>query len=194
MSRKNHGITMIGIGAASITGIALAAAFSRGRNKATTAGTERASMGLAPAEEALPRFFSTLCECGTFFETGRGDIILGKGPKSITWRALKQAADLAGFGDASDQIADDTLRRCAYAAMLCAAPYNRDFLTDRVGNNEYRNHEGLGLDLRERPVLWLPMIDLDLLHDCGIVAPSHYEEDGTSTLEIPPELRGHDHG
>lgn len=191
MSKRGDYTMAIGLGAAGVAGVAVLAALGRGRKS----NTPKASMGFAPTEPSqLARLFSEHCEAGSLYETKRGDILLGKGPKSITWRAVRSAAQLAGFADASDQIADDTLRRCAYAALLCAAPYNHDFLTDKVGPNEYRNHEGLGLDLRAKPVLWLPMIDLDLLHGCGVIAPTHYEEDGTSTLEIPPEVRGQHHG
>jgi len=187
MTKRSDIPMAFGVGAG-IAGVALLAAFTRGR-KSSPAAEPVASMGYAPPEtDLLARYVSADCEPGFFYESRRGDILLGKGPKSITWRAVQAAARHAGFGDGSDQIAD-TLRRCSYAALICAAPHNRDFLSEHVGANEYRNHEGYGLDLSSRPVLWMPMLDLDLLRDCGVIAPTVYEEDNASTLEIPPELR-----
>jgi hypothetical protein len=150
----------------------------------------RGAMGLSPA-----RYLRDDAVHGSFYESRRGDILLGHGPKSITWRALYQAALDAGFhadtpgGVSAECIADDSARRVAYAGLICAAPANAAHLTHELRERDFRNHEGVGIDLRTRPILWLPVIDLEMLARCGVVQATRWEEDGTSTLEVPPELR-----
>jgi|GEM_PF-6240427 len=150
----------------------------------------RGAMGFSPA-----RYIRNDAVHGSFYESRRGDLLLGKGPKSITWRALFQAALDAGFQAESDDgvsaecIANDSARRVAYAGLICAAPANAAHLTHDLRERDFRNHEGVGIDLRTRPLLWLPVIDLEMLTRCGVIQSTVWEEDGTSTLEIPPELR-----
>lgn len=152
----------------------------------------RGAMGFSPA-----RYIRDDAIHGSFYESRRGDILLGKGQKSITWRALFQAALDAGFGECpsdgggvtAECIANDSARRVAYAGLICAAPANATHLTADLRERDFRNHEGVGIDLRTRPLLWLPVLDLEMLAQCGVVQAARWEEDGTSTLEIPPELR-----
>lgn len=150
----------------------------------------RGAMGFSPS-----RYIRDDAIHGSFYESRRGDLLLGKGPKSITWRALFQAALDAGFraepdgGTSAECIANDSARRVAYAGLICAAPANATHLTRDLRERDFRNHEGVGIDLRTRPLLWLPVLDLEMLAQCGVVQAARWEEDGTSTLEIPPELR-----
>lgn len=145
----------------------------------------RASMGRRPVVD-VDRYFAQDCSVGTIYQARRGDLMLGRGAKSITWRALVSAARLQGI-DAPERLADDSAARVAYAAMICAAPHNQAALVDAPQKGYRRPHDGRGIDLRSRPAIWLPVPDFDCL-DRGVVAPGAWD-DGSSTLDLPPELR-----
>ncbi len=188
---------LIGLG---LVGLAVSGA---GRGPSTSKREEdeaTGSMGFAPPEPSqdqlkeLAHRFHTLmhddCTPGTFYPSSRGDILLGRGPKSITWRALFTVAQAGGADeDLSARLAADTARKVAYANLICACPYNTQHLTQNVGSNEFKTAFGYGIDLQERPILWMPIINESLFVEHGIVAPDTWEEDSTSTLEVPPELR-----
>lgn len=133
------------------------------------------------------RFVSRVPSMGTLHETERGAIMLGCGPKSIAFQVLCEAASMAGI-DHAKEFAADSSRRVAYASMILAAPANAIHLTHELRRNDFRNRQGLGIDLRTRPILWLPIIDLDMLAQ-GVVSLAVYEEDGSLGTELPPELR-----
>lgn len=145
----------------------------------------RASMGREPVRQNLDRFFVQDCSVGTIYQPKRGDIVLGRGEKSITWRALRSAAALAGVDD-PEKMADDASLRVQYAALVCAAPPNADALCDDPGRGYRRPSDGRGIDMRKRPPLWLVVPDFSML-ELGVVAPAVWE-DGRSALELPPEL------
>lgn len=133
------------------------------------------------------RFVSHVPSMGTLYETERGAIMLGCGTKSIAFLVLREAADMAGI-EHPEEFARDSSRRVAYASMILAAPANAIHLTHELRRNDFRNRQGLGVDLRKRPILWLPIIDLDMLAQ-GVVSLAVYEEDGSLGTELPPELR-----
>jgi len=189
---------LIGLG---LVGLAVSGA---GRGSSTSKREEdedaSGSMGFAPSDPSQDRLkelahrFHTLlhedCMPGSFYPSGRGDILLGRGPKSVTWRALFTVARSGGADeDLASKLAADTARKVAYANLICACPYNSQHLTQDVGSNEFKTAFGYGIDLQERPILWMPIINEPLFVEHGIVAPDLWEEDNSSTLEVPPELR-----
>lgn len=133
------------------------------------------------------RFVSEVPDMGTLFEVDRGCLMLGTGQKSLTYRVLLAAAQLAGAGD-PEAIASDSAARVAYAKLILAAPANAVHLTKNLRAKDVRNVAGYGIDLRRRPVLWLPILDLDMLAR-GVVQVAVYEEDGELCTELPPEIR-----
>lgn len=148
---------------------------------------DRPSMGRRPVAAAdLERYLRQDCTIGTIYQTVRGDIVLGRGPKSITWRALRSAAELQGV-EHPERIADDGSMRVQYAGMICAAPFNAQHLTDDPGKGYRRPGDGLGIDTKAKPAVYLPVPDFDLL-ELGVVAPATWEN-GESTLTLPPEIR-----
>lgn len=155
---------------------------------------EPESTGETPEEDPRPqagfnpgRFVSRVPSMGTLYEAERGAIMLGCGPKSVAFQVLLEAAQMAGVEHPQD-FATDSSRRVAYASMILAAPANAIHLTHELRRNDFRNRQGLGIDLRKRPLLWLPIIDLDMLAQ-GVVSLAVYEEDGSLGTELPPELR-----
>lgn len=156
------------------------AALSSGRR------TERPSMGRKPVAIDLDRYVRQDCTCGTIYQVRRGDLVLGRGPKSITWRVLHAAAELQAIPN-PERVADDSSARVQYAAMICAAPFNQAALCDDPGRGYRRPGDGRGLDMRSKPAIYLPVLDFEAL-EAGIVAPSAWET-GESTLTLPPEIR-----
>lgn len=133
------------------------------------------------------RFVSEVPDMGTLFEVDRGCLMLGTGKKSLTYRVLLSAAQLAG-AEAPEAIASDSSLRVAYAKLVLTAPANAAHLTKNLRAKDVRNVSGYGIDLRRRPVLWLPILDLDMLAR-GVVQVAVYEEDGELCTELPPEIR-----
>jgi len=177
--------TIFAIGGGALLLALLAAS---GRRPVDEAEAERESDGEVAAAGFNPgRFVVDEPEMGRLYQTERGALMLGKGPKSITYRVLLDAAELAGV-ERPEAFAEDSSRRVAYASLILAAPANAVYLTTELRRNDFRNAHGYGIDLRARPVLWLPIVDLDMLA-LGSVQVARYEEDGTLCTELPPEIR-----
>ena len=167
-------------------GLALLAA--SGRRPVEAADEEAPDAEEAAAAGFNPgRFVTQTPEMGRLYETERGAILLGVGDKSITYRVLVDAAELAGVAD-PEAFAADSARRVGYAGLVLAAPANAPYLTTELRHNDFRALDGRGIDLRQRPLLWLPILDLDLLAQ-GIVQVARYEEDGEPCTQLPPEIR-----
>lgn len=141
-----------------------------------------AAVGFNPA-----RYVSEGPEMGRVFTPARGDILLGEGRKSVTYRVLYDAAELAGHPD-PQQFAGDSANRVGYAKLILAAPANAVHLTRKLRKNDFRDHRGLGIDLRTQAPMWLPILCLDMAGQ-GVVSVAYYEEDGLPATELPPELR-----
>lgn len=197
MKNAAHIGGLVGLG---LVGLALSARNSgRSGTTATEDEVDNASMGFSPPTDhehltsmaqKFHEMMSDTCTPGTFYPTGRGDIMLGKGQKSIAWRALFNCSVQHGADEEfANSLATDTARKVSYINLVCACPYNATALTDDLRANEFRTINGYGVDLNERPILWLPPINAELLVAAGVVAPDIWEEDHTSTLEVPPELR-----
>jgi len=142
----------------------------------------RASAGFNPQ-----RFVTSTPEMGRLLETPRGAMMLGTCDQSITFRVLLDAAQLADIKDARN-FACDTARRVMYANLILACPANAPHLTKDLRDSDFRNAQGYGVDLKRRPLLWLPILDLDMLA-YGVVQVAHYEEDNSPCTELPPEIR-----
>lgn len=176
---------MLGAGAAAL--VLLAANGGRRPSDESADEAERddpvAAAGFNPQ-----RLVSNVADMGRLFQpNNRSAIMLGTGPRSITFTVLRGAAELAGIPD-PDHFASDTARRVQYAGLILSAPPNRGYLTKELRQNEFRNAQGYGIDLRLGPVLWLPVIDLDVL-PTGVIVPALWEEDNTPGTELPPEIR-----
>jgi len=141
------------------------------------------AVGFAPGD-VLTRHFDTSARHGSLYQLRRGDIVLGDGLKSLTWRALHSAAIDAAIDD-PESFARETDRKIAYARLLCAG--NEDKLTTDLHPKAFRDDQGRGLAVKDHPVVWMPLLDLDALA-LGIVMPAQWE-DGTSTVYMPPEVR-----
>lgn len=159
-----------------------------GEGEATDEGEVRGSAGFAPATDAvsaIQRHYADDCRHGSLYAPRKGDIVLGRGPKSVCWRALASAAHEADIPD-PETWADATDRKVAYARLLCAG--NADHLTtEDLHPKAFRDDEGRGLCLDRIPALWLPLLALEPL-EYGIVATTQWEDD-SSTIFMPPELR-----
>ena len=144
----------------------------------------RGAAGFVPRpEDTLARHFGTQAGHGSLYQCKKGDIVLGEGQKSLCWRALKSAAQDCGLEDPG-YFARQTDRKIAYARLLCAG--NEHHLTAELHPKAFRNDEGLGLDVKKGPVVWMPLLDLEAL-SMGIVMPTKWE-DGSSTVYLPPEV------
>lgn len=193
MKNAAHIGGLVGLG---LVGLALSA---RSTRSSPIEKEDSGSMGFSPnldhdhLSDMAKRFHEMMCDSctpGKFYPTARGDIMLGKGQKSIAWRSLFNWALLSGSdNDFAEVIAGDTARKVAYANLVCASPYNASALTSDLRSNEFKTVTGRGIDLNERPILWLPPINKQLLIEAGVVAPDIWEDDHTSTLEVPPQLR-----
>jgi len=196
MSKDSNYITAIGYGlAATAATMVVASAFGGKKRMAASlvgiGNSPQGQMGFAPAETVWVDPLSIAqedCGHGTFYIGTRGDILLGVGVKSIAWRAVLQAAKDIGVSH-PESFAQDVVRRVSYASLVCGAPFNSKHLTRDVGRNEFRNLSGFGLNLKSKPLLWLPVIDLELLEATGTVCPGRWDEDDSSGMEIPPECR-----
>ena len=142
-----------------------------------------AAAGFAPGD-ALERHFDTTSRHGSLYQMRRGDIVLGDGKKSLCWRALKAAAEDADLND-PEGFASSTDRKIAYARLLCVG--NEDKLTTDLHPRAFRDDHGRGLNVKDHPVVWLPLLDLEAVA-LGLVAPAQWE-DGSSTVLMPPECR-----
>lgn len=133
------------------------------------------------------RYVSDTPEMGRLYQAPKSALMLGRCERSITYNVLLGAAQLAGVED-PHAFACDTARRVTYAGLILAAEPNAPHLTADLRRNDFRNAQGLGVDLRRRPLLWMPILDLDMLAH-GVIQVAHYEEDGTPGTALPPEIR-----
>lgn len=169
--------------------LALLAASGKSAEEVPSEGEQPDEDDAAAAGFNPGRYLTDVPEMGRIYESQRGDIMLGVCDKSIAYCVLKDAGELAGMSpQEAHAFAADSARRVAYASLILASPANEIHLTRDLRRNDFRNREGLGIDFRKRPLVWLPIIDLDMvLH--GAVVPARYEEDNTLATELPPELR-----
>jgi len=115
-------------------------------------------------------------------------MILGNGPKGIAYRALVSAANESGVED-PERFAAKGWRKAAYAALMVSSQHNAQHCAEGLdARKHFVNHAGIGLAPKNGIVYWLPLLDLDQLRKSGAVVPAEWE-DGTKTVELPPELR-----
>jgi hypothetical protein len=87
---------------------------------------------------------------GCFYQVRRGDIMLGTGSKSITWRALDRAVTfLRGHGHAvPEDLAYDCELRVAYGELILAGGYNAElFSTWGYGRRAFTGVHGRAIPL-----------------------------------------------
>jgi len=119
---------------------------------AASSKSRRASAGFLPSSTSTPT-------PGAWYQSRRSDLLMGRGPRSITWRVLKALAPSRG-----DDFADDTTRRAVVARAIITAPQNAGLLR-RASGRQLCDGQGRTLDVRREPLVWIP----HLKHESGVV-------------------------
>lgn len=115
---------------------------------AASSKSRRASAGFLPSSTSTPT-------PGAWYQSRRSDLLMGRGPRSITWRVLKALAPSRG-----DDFADDTTRRAVVARAIITAPQNAGLLR-RASGRQLCDGQGRTLDVRREPLVWVPCFVAD---------------------------------
>jgi len=96
---------------------------------------------------------------GSWYQSKRSDLLMGKGSRSISWRVLRSLAPSLG-----ETFADNTTRRVVVARAIVTAPQNAGLLRKAQGRQLCDGH-GRTLDVRGAPLVWIPRF----INDNGVI-------------------------
>jgi len=113
---------------------------------------QRASVGFLPPSTSAPTV-------GSWYQSKRSDLLMGKGSRSISWRVLRSLAPSLG-----ETFADNTTRRVVVARAIVTAPQNAGLLRKAQGRQLCDGH-GRTLDVRGAPLVWIPRF----INDNGVI-------------------------